>query len=461
MASGIVLKGRKVVVVGVNASGLALTKWLLKKGAQVVLADTRSIEQVQPLLEEKIDLSRITLEAGPFQPRVFEGAQTILLTPGHSLDAKTLEAVRLAGASVQTELEFASVLIDEPLIAVGGTKGKSMTSAFIAKILEASGHKTFANVGAPLADYLNQTKASEFVVARATPGQLEGVQNFKPQVVLLLNLHEDDVLQYPNFETYLAANREILKNIDESTIVIANVDCPNVAALLPYLRGRIIPFGASVANDTVDGAWVSRNEINIRTKGDVQSFDVKGLRVRGQHNRENLAAATLAALEMGATNEGVKKAIEEFTTLTGRVEFVRRLNSVAFYNDACSTTVPAVIKTLQAFNEPVILIMGGKDKHLDYSALVPHVRHRVKNLILVGEAKERINRALGDFTETFLVGTLEESVLMAYQKSRSGDVVLLAPGCCGMDLFPTQEALGEQFKTMVLAIGAPRKETYI
>jgi UDP-N-acetylmuramoylalanine--D-glutamate ligase len=168
-------------------------------------------------------------------------------------------------------------------------------------------------------------------------------------------------------------------------------------------------------------------------------------------------AASLAALELGASIENIRTVIEEVRALPHRLEFIKRINSVAFYDDACAATPEATLKSLQAFTEPVILIAGGRDKNLNYIGMIPHIRQRVKNLILVGEAKEKINRAIGDFTETFLVGTIEEAVIMAYQKSRSGDVILLSPACAPNDQFASHDAKGDYFQELVNQIAQPRR----
>lgn len=462
MAVGLVLKAKKVVVLGANASGVALTKYLIKKGAVVSLADTQAVETLLPVLQEKIDTSKFTLECGEFQPRLFEGANLVIVTPGTPLDLKVLEAARTAGIPVVTELEFSSLFIEEPMVAVGGTKGKTTTAALMTRMLENAGKKPFVNTQHPLSEYLNLSKAADCVVVTASSFQLEGLTNFKPQVVVLLNVHEDHANRYPNFESYIAANREILKNVDAQTTVILNSEDAHVSQWAAQLQpGRILFFGSTELPEGMEGAWYTRTHLNLRFGGVLHAFELKNFRLRGSHNRENLMAASLAALCQGATPEAITQTIETFAALPSRVEFVKRTNAVAFYNDSCAGSVQAVIRTLQSFAEPVILIMGGRDKNADYAPLIPHVRHRVKNLILVGEAKEKINRALGDYTETFLVGTLEEAALMAYQKSRSGDVVLLSPACDSTDVYRDHEDRGEHFKKLVGLMSQPRKIAYI
>jgi UDP-N-acetylmuramoylalanine--D-glutamate ligase len=179
--------------------------------------------------------------------------------------------------------------------------------------------------------------------------------------------------------------------------------------------------------------------------------------MRGPHNRENLMAAVLCALSLGVKPGAIQKTINEVKSLPHRLQFVKRLNAVAFYNDSAATNCSAVARSLYSFTEPIILIMGGKEVAANFGVLAPHVRLKVKNLILVGEAKERVNRSLGDFTETFLVGTMEEAILISYQKSRSGDVILLSPGCPAGDAFKTMEERGDFFRNMIGGFTQSRK----
>jgi UDP-N-acetylmuramoylalanine--D-glutamate ligase len=462
MAVSLGLKGRKVVVVGANESGIALTKFLIKKGATVTLAGFEPADELAARLEAHLDLSKLTLEGGDPQAKTFDGAQLVVVTPGVPLDLKILDQVRTAGIPVVSELEFVAQSSEELLVAIGGTKGKATTAHVLAAILEASGRRAFSAARQPLAEHLNLARPAEIVIAPASPLQLEGISTFKPKVAILLNIHEDFASRYPNFESYLAANREILRNADEETIVVLNSEDPNLAVFAGQIKGRVLVFGSREIPEGFDGAWCSRNKLHLRVDGAaIVDFDLTNLRLRGPHNRENLMAAVLAASALGASREAIAQVISSVTTLPSRVEFVKRLNAVAFYNDSCATSVQSVIRTLHSFNEPLILIMGGKDKTADFAPLIPHVRHRVKNLILVGEAKEKVNRCLGDFTETFLVGTLEEGLLMAYQKSRSGDVVLLSPGCDAFDAYTSSEERGEHFRKLVLQLAQPRKAQYL
>lgn len=457
------LKGRKVTVVGADASGLALVRFLVRRSAVVTLVDSRPSDVLMPLLGEEIDLSRFQLEAGDYVPKTFEESQLVVVTPSIPMDLKILELARTVGVPVMSELDFVASHVEEPLIAVGGTNGKSTTAFLLANILENSGKNVFVNVGHPLAEYLNRPKPADYVIATASALQLEGIVNLNPAMILMLNLSEDMANRYPNFESYLSANREIFKNVNEQTKIVFNALDPQVSALVPSLPGQKFLFGGSGAYpEDLSASWGDKNNVVLRMAGTSPSnFTVKNFRLRGVHNRENLMAAALAATLLGAKGDDIQKTIDSVSALPHRVEFVRRINSVAFYNDSCAANTQAVLRTLQAFHEPIILISGGRDKNTDYSPLIPHIRQKVKNLILVGEAKEKFNRAVGDFTETFLVGTMEEAVLVAYQKSRSGDVILLSPGCDSSDMFVSDEDRGEHFKRLVTQIAQPRRPNVI
>ncbi len=197
----------------------------------------------------------------------------------------------------------------------------------------------------------------------------------------------------------------------------------------------------------IGGAVNVKDQVRVRTGPEIEYYSLANTKVKGKHMYENMMAAVLAAREHGAKHEAIQRVIDTFRGIPHRLEYVRRVGGVEFYNDSKATN--AVIRALDAFDENVILIMGGKDTNLNYLPLKERIQRKVKTLILVGEAKERINRDIGDFAETFLIGTFEEAVLIAYQKSRIGDMVLLSPGCSSFDMFDSYVERGNYFKEIV------------
>ncbi|HVJ65486.1 MAG TPA: UDP-N-acetylmuramoyl-L-alanine--D-glutamate ligase, partial [Bdellovibrionota bacterium] len=353
------------------------------------------------------------------------------------------------------DVKFASIV---------GTNGKSTTANLLAAMLEKSGKKVFAAIDRPIAQLLNRVEKTEWAILPTDCFQLEGIQTFAPDMVLFLNIAEDHTDRYPNYETYVASFREILRNANSATTLILNSQDPLIVNFIHASEAKKVLFGTQPVPEGFEGAWVSgTHQLNVRVREHegVLSFNLANHRLRGSHNRENLMAAVLAAFHMGASVSAITSAIDEVKTLTDRLQFVKRINSVAFYSDAASNNPAAMKASLHSFKEPIILIAGGRDKGLDYSILSQSVRQRVKNLLLVGEAKESLNRALGDFTETFLVGTVEEAVIMAYQKSRSGDVVLFSPGCDHTDAFKSVAERGGAFTNLILEIDRPRRPNVI
>jgi len=461
-AASLGLKGRKAVVLGINPSGVELVKFLVRKGAEVTLADSKSAELTKEFVEANLDITKVQIESGDYNVKTFEGAALVIVASGIPLDLPVLEAARTAGVQVVTEIEFVSLYCEVPLIAVAGTNGKSTTAHLIEKMLEAAGKKALSNVSLPLARYLNLNQAVDYLVAVSTSFQLEGTRSFKPKLVVFTNFSEDHLDKYPNIETYYAANREVFKNSCTQTVHAVNGTNPQVQQMVQGVPGHFVLFSENETPAGIKGAWATRTEMSIRNPGSdgqeqISTVQLKNFRLRGAHNRQNLMAASLAALNLGVSIEQIQTVVDSVRALPHRLEFVKRLNSVAFYDDSCASNPAATIQSLQAFTEPVILISGGRDKNLVYEALAPHIRQRVKNLILVGEAKEKINRYIGDFTETFLVGTIEEAVIVAYQKSRSGDVILLSPACAPNDQFASHDAKGDYFKDLIGQIAQPRR----
>jgi UDP-N-acetylmuramoylalanine--D-glutamate ligase len=456
------LKGKKAVVLGINASGVELVRFLAMKGAEVVFADSITCDSAKEYVESQLDTSKFALECGEYNISTFESAALVIVASGIPLDLPVLEAARTAGVQVMTEIEFVSLYAEVPLIAVAGTNGKSTTAHLLENMLVAAGQKTFSNVSKPLAQYLNLNQAADYLIAVSTSFQLEGTSSFKPKLVVFTNFSEDHLDKYPNIETYFSSYREVFKNSCVETLHVVNGANAFVQQMLVGVPGRFVSFDSKPLPEGVAGMWNTKTQVVLREISDSQeekltTFEMKNFRLRGAHNRENLMAAILAARSLGVSLENIQSTIDSVRTLPHRVEFVKRLNSVAFYNDVCAATPDATMRSLQAFTEPVILISGGRDKGLDYAPLVPHIRQRVKNLILVGEAKEKINRAIGDFTETFLVGTIEEAVIVAYQKSRSGDVILLSPACAPNDQFASHDVKGDYYKELISQIAQPRR----
>jgi UDP-N-acetylmuramoylalanine--D-glutamate ligase len=451
------LKDKKILVVGLGKTGVSLAHFLTQHGAQVTVTDHKSKPELSNQLEHLGDLP-IKYELGGHSPKVFLQQDLVILSPGVPSNLKIFEYARSQGIKITGELEFASQFIKEPMIAVTGTNGKTTCARLIESMLTESGVNCWVGgaIGVPLTDYLRFNHKAQVVIVEVSSYMLETCENFNPTNIVFMNLAENHLDRYRSMEDYVNAKRRIFRNVNLATTSILNADDNAVVELArdpAVQRGRIFYFSRKQALEpqimNIGGSVNMGNQIVVRTGPEKESFVVSDMKLRGRHSIENIMASILAAREHGATHDAIQKVINTFSGLPHRLEYVRKVGGVLFYNDSKATNVHAVLRALDSFDENVILIAGGKDTNLSFEALRGIVKRKVKTLILVGEAKERINRDLGDFSETFLIGTFEEAVLIAYQKSRIGDIVLLSPSCPSFDLFDSYEERGDYFKEIV------------
>jgi UDP-N-acetylmuramoylalanine--D-glutamate ligase len=451
------IKGKRVLVVGLARTGVALAHFLTKNGASVTISDHKSKAELSNFLDKMEDIN-VTYELGGHTPKTFLQQDLIILSPGISPALKIFDYARQNGVKVTGEFEFCAQFVQQPVIAITGTNGKTTVAHLADVFLRESGVKTWlgGNYGAPLAEYLMGEQTAQVLICEVSSFMLEHVERFNPKNILFTNLAENHLDRYRNMEEYVNAKRKIFLNTNQATTSILNADDNAVVELArdpAVQRGRIFYFSRrpTLADQimNIGGAVAQQGKIHVRTGPEVEYFDLKNIKMRGSHSVENIMAAMLAAREHGAKHEAIQAVMDSFRGMPHRLEYVRKVGGVEFFNDSKATNVHAVKRALDAFDENVILIMGGKDTNLQYTSLSETIRRKVKSLILIGEAKERINRDIGDFTETFLIGTFEEAVLIAYQKSRIGDIVLLSPGCSSFDMFENYIERGNYFKEMV------------
>lgn len=452
------LKGKKVLVVGLGKSGQTAARFLTNQGAKVTVSDSKGKNELSDALKALADL-KIELEIGKHDPKTFTSQDLIVLSPGVPMNNEGIAAAKAANIPVINDIELASYFIKQPIVAVTGTNGKTTTTSLISEMLKNEGKKVFTggNIGTPVLSLLNDNIEADVVVLELSSFQLEAVDQFKPAVAVYTNFAPNHLDRYPSgVESYYEAKRRMIKNADKDTVLVTNLDNERGARLGDGFPGKVMYFtrrdpmtiGGQVA-ETFNGAYLKRPRMVMKSNGNEQICDLMLCKLPGDHNRENIMAAATAASALGCSVAAIKKTVDTFKGVAHRLEFVRRKDNVVFYNDSKSTSVPALTTALNAFMAPVILIAGGRDKDQDFSPLVDLVKKRVKNLILVGESKEKMNRVIGDFSETFLVGTFEEAVLLAYQKSRNGDIILLSPACASYDMFKSFEERGDYFKKLV------------
>ncbi|MDQ1331430.1 MAG: UDP-N-acetylmuramoylalanine--D-glutamate ligase [Thermodesulfobacteriota bacterium] len=465
------ISGKKTVVVGLGKTGISTAVFLKKRGAQVMVSDSSKDNNLDAAAK-KLQAIGVDVELGTHSSSFFQNAELIILSPGvpHTIEPVTRAAEQ--GAVITGEVELASRFIKEPIVAVTGTNGKTTTTTLIGNMLDESGLKVFVggNIGKPLIDYVDSEIRAEVVVAEISSFQLDTIMRFRPRVSVLLNITEDHLDRYPGFDAYVRSKARIFENQKGNDISVFNASDQSVLRVSGNIKCCKLPFFKdSESQEHEECARITNDRIIFKLNKTVNfligtatgqaseggaDFLLRSseMHLPGRHNMENIAAATLAAFAAGGNPSGIRRALKKFRGLPHRIELVAEINGVKYYDDSKATTVDSVIKALEVFHEPVILIMGGRNKGINFSLLREAVRTHAKKLILLGEAKEEIRSALGDIVETASAGTMEDAAGLAHEAAASGDTVLLSPACTSFDMFRSYAHRGEIFRKAVEAL---------
>jgi UDP-N-acetylmuramoylalanine--D-glutamate ligase len=450
------LANKKVLVVGLAKTGLAVTRFLKEQGAQVTATDALSKEKLGSYADQALSLG-VSLELGGHKTESFVGADLVVVSPGVPERISPLKAAAQSGVPIIGEIELASRFIGEPIAAITGTNGKTTTTSLVGEMLKASGRKVYVggNIGAPLIDYVSAGVDADVVVAEVSSFQLDTIDQFRPNVGALLNITEDHLDRYNHFNDYVRSKGQLFRNQLKTDAAILNGMDPVVRRLEPFITSQKLYFRVGEGRrelepEAVHGAVVEDRELIciLPSKGKTV-FDLSGLKLKGKHNLENVGAAALTALFAGGSRAGIQAALDRFEGLPHRLELVGTINDVDYYNDSKATNVDAVRGALESFDRPVILLMGGRNKGGGYSSLEKLIKGRVKRLVVFGEARETILSALGHLKPSEKRKDLVAAVNLAHQQAASGDVVLLAPGCSSFDMYANYAERGQAFCTAV------------
>lgn len=444
---------KHIVVVGLGRSGVATARFLINRGARVTVTDRKGADSLADHIAALNGLD-LALKLGGHDPRDFETADLVVLSPGVPHTQPILEPAWANGTPVIGEMELAAGCLTEPIIAVTGTNGKTTTTELLGEMLKNSGKKVFVggNIGTPLTAYADGRHGeAEVIVAETSSFQLDTIADFRPATAVILNITDDHLDRYPSFEAYAESKWRILENQRPMDAAIFNALDVTVNAMLskrPPRSRRLIFSDRAVAN----GAQILTDKILLSADGrPTGEFSLDKTSLMGPHNRENIAAACLAAREQGATDAGIQETIDTFKALAHRLEAVGEVRGIRFVNDSKATNVDAVKRALECFDEPVVLIMGGLNKKGDFSQLKSQVRRRVKTLVAMGQARDEIITALaGDPEQGVLeAGSLDEAVDKAFGAAATGDTVLLSPACASFDMFASYAQRGNRFRKIV------------
>jgi UDP-N-acetylmuramoylalanine--D-glutamate ligase len=453
------VKNKKILVVGFARSGLSATNFLLERGARVTITDTKTEEELKDYISQLT--MPPTLSLGAHQIEEFLDADFIVLSPGVPSDLPELLQASERGIPIYSEVELAYRFLEGKIIGVTGSNGKTTTTTLIGELFQKAGRECVVagNIGSPLIQWVKRSSASTettFVVELSS-FQLENIEKFKCDIALILNVSPDHQDRYDRFEDYVQAKEQIFLNQTDEDYAVINADNPFTVKMASRRPARVLLY--SRKQDLKEGVFVRNGSIQVIWEGQEQCLmPVDEIRLRGRHNLENMLAATAAGYLSGLDREVMIETFRSFAGVEHRLEWVRELSGVTFYNDSKATNMDSAAQALQAFAEPLIVIMGGKDKGSDFGVLQPLMSDKVRLLVLLGAAADKISHSLGKHVETVHAQDLEQAVELAYENAHSGDVVLLAPGCASFDMFDDFEHRGRVFKERVNALDAKREE---
>ncbi len=392
----------------------------------------------------------IKTEVGSHDQETFDRAATIIPSPGIPLTIPYILRAAAKGVEIKGELDIFSQYNTTPVIAITGTNGKTTTTTLAGQMAEASGLTCFVggNIGTPLVEYLMTDKKADLIVAEISSYQLDPAKNFRPDVGVLLNISEDHLDRYSNFQAYVDSKWGIFANQTREDTAVINSEIQRAANRGSALDSRVLGF--SSASKVKSGAEIKGHEISIHTDQVTQIIrteKIKGL--PGVHNLENIAAAALAVLTVGGSMAGIRQALKDFTPLAHRTVFVKEVDGIRFFDDSKATNTDAVLRALEAFDAEIILLLGGREKNTDFRQLIPGVKPRVKAIMAIGEASVHIIETFEKICQVTPCTSMADAVTQAHEAGTPGDIVLLSPACASFDMYANYEERGNDFIAQV------------
>ncbi|HXF38756.1 MAG TPA: UDP-N-acetylmuramoyl-L-alanine--D-glutamate ligase [Blastocatellia bacterium] len=462
------VSGKKVLVVGLAASGVAASRMLLSRGAMVIGNDAKPEAGIRDAASELRKLGAM-LSLGGHPESLFVNADLIVVSPGVPADLPVLESARTAGIEIISEPELAGRFLRGRMIGVTGSNGKTTVTTLIGELMRAAGAEVIVggNIGTPLTSLIEKSTDSSWTVAELSSFQLEMIDSLRVNVAIVTNITPDHLDRHGTFENYMRAKHRIFLNQNEGDWAVLNGHDQGVADMADQLgiSSRRIYFSSKgpetmtgeAADVYLDGGIIHTTMLKDY-RGAMKVMRLEEIPLPGMHNVENVMTALAATFcAMGTGEDGLQalcEAIKQFKGVEHRIEFVAEIDGIKFYNDSKATNVDSTMKALEAFERNIIVILGGKDKDSDYTVLAPLIRERVKQVILIGAAGDKIAAQLAGSSEMSRARSMQEAVLKAMEVATAGDIVLLAPACASFDMFDNYEHRGRVFKEAVYKLAS-------
>ncbi len=453
-------KGVRVVILGAARQGLALARFLAHRGAVVTLSDKKPAAEMADAFRALEGLPvRWILGGHPFE--LLDDADLLCLSGGVPIDQPIVAEARRRSIPLSNDSQiFLKAVPSRQVIGITGSAGKTTTTTLVGRMAESAVKPPCkawvgGNIGLPLIEYLDAIQPVDTVVLELSSFQLE-LMTVSPQVAAILNITPNHLDRHGDMQAYTAAKTRILSFQGKQDCAILGREDPGAWALASLVKGRLFSFGAARPPDGEDGAFVTEDALCLQQDGQVEELAPLSLvALRGRHNLLNVLAACAIAAASGFEPGAIQAGIEGFTGVPHRLELVHQVRGAAWYNDSIATAPERTIAAIHSFDEPLVLLLGGRDKNLPWDDLASLVHQRVDHVVVFGEAGPKILQALGNqqpgqrpFTLSYCQ-SLSQAVLAANQVAEKGDVVLLSPGGTSFDEFKDFEERGERYRQWV------------
>ena len=443
-------------VLGAGRSGIAIAKLLKRRGAKVFLSESLPVDKLKYFDEKILKDEDIEYETGGHSEKVFEN-DVIIKSPGIPMDSVVIKNAFEKGKKVFGEIEATSWFCECPVIAVTGTNGKTTTTVLTGEIFKQAGYdtKVCGNVGLAFAEVIDDLSDDSIVVLEVSSYQLFSTETFRPKVAMFLNLTPDHISWHKSIENYLEAKLKINVNQKDNDMFIYNYDDEIIRNKSKQFNGIKAAFtiqSKSELEDVQIGSYLDQNKIYYFDKTNdyhVNIMNANDIQIKGMHNVCNSLASIIAAKSFCIRNEVIERTLKNFKGVEHRIEFVKQVNGIDFYNDSKATNIDSMSVAIKSFDKKVVLIMGGEKADNDIEHVKDLIFQNVKNIIAIGESKQQIERDLSSVVSVELAGGLEEAVKLAFNKGKEGDIVLFSPAYKSFDMFDNFEHRGNEFKRIV------------
>ena len=446
------LEDKNVLVVGTGISGIAATELLVKQNINTVLFDGNTNLDTEKLYAKSELLRQVPLVLGELTEAQMDEIDVVVLSPGVPTDLPMVNKMREKGIAIWGEIELAYYFAKGRIVAITGTNGKTTTTALTGEIMSNyfSDVKVVGNIGIPYTSVALDTKDDTVTVAEMSSFQLETIHDFKPVVSAILNITPDHLDRHHTMEAYISAKADVTKNQTNEQVCVLNYEDEVLREFAVTCPAKVVFFSSK--RKLTDGFYYADKEIFYAKDGvDELVVHVDELNILGEHNYENVMAATAMALGVGVPMESIREVLRRFQAVEHRIEYVTEKRGVRFYNDSKGTNPDAAIKAIKAMNRPTYLIGGGYDKQSEYDEWIESFDGKVKELVLIGQTAEKIRDCAHQhgFMNTIIFETFEEAICYCYKQAVAGDAVLLSPACASWGMFVNYEERGRIFKEIV------------